>query len=69
MASTRLLEVLARWAIPAGRLRVVDLGAGTGANLRRLAPLLGSGQRWTLVELDPALVAAGEAFRRLLTLT
>jgi SAM-dependent methyltransferase len=43
-------------------LRVVDLGAGTGANLRRLAPLLGPGQRWTLIELDPALVAAGEAF-------
>jgi SAM-dependent methyltransferase len=58
-----LLEVLARWAdTRPGGLRVVDLGAGTGANLRRLAPLLGSGQRWTLVELDPALVAAaGEA--------
>ncbi len=58
-----LLEALAAWALarPDG-VRVVDLGAGTGANLRRLAPLLGPGQRWTLIELDPALVAAGEAF-------
>ncbi|HEX8375415.1 MAG TPA: class I SAM-dependent methyltransferase, partial [Geminicoccaceae bacterium] len=59
-----LLKGFAAWAVatqPAGGLRVIDLGAGTGANLRRLAPLLGHGQRWTLVELDPALIAAGEA--------
>jgi SAM-dependent methyltransferase len=58
-----LLKALTAWALarPDG-LRVVDLGAGTGANLRRLAPLLGPGQRWTLVEVDTALVAAGEAF-------
>lgn len=56
------LEALAAWAAarPAG-LHVVDLGAGTGANLRRLATLLGPAQRWTLVELDPDLAAAGEA--------
>lgn len=57
-----LAQALASWAASRpGGLRVVDLGAGTGANLRRLAPLLGPGQRWTLVELDPALAAAGEA--------
>jgi hypothetical protein len=57
-----LLRALAAWAAagPAG-LRAIDFGAGTGANLRRLAPLLGPGQRWTLVELDPALIVAGEA--------
>ena len=43
------------------RLHVVDLGAGTGANLRRLAPALQGPQHWTLVERDPALIEAGEA--------
>lgn len=39
-------------------LRVVDLGAGTGANLRYLAPLLGGSQEWLLVDNDEALLAA-----------
>lgn len=56
-----LLDRLTAWRQPRGELRVIDLGAGTGSNLRRLAPRLGGGQRWTLVELDPALTAAGEA--------
>lgn len=42
------------------RLAVVDLGAGTGANLRYAAPLLGGGQDWLLVEHDPLLRAALE---------
>jgi hypothetical protein len=41
-----------------GHLRVIDLGAGTGANLRYLAPLLGGSQEWLLVERDPLLLAA-----------
>ena len=55
---------------PAGRhngrgdghgLRVVDLGAGTGANVRWLAPRLPHPERqhWTLVDHDPALLARG----------
>lgn len=36
-----------------GWSRVVDLGAGAGANLRYLAPRLPAGQRWTLVDHDP----------------
>jgi hypothetical protein len=36
---------------------VVDLGAGTGANLRYLAPLLGGKQNWLLVEQDPVLLS------------
>jgi SAM-dependent methyltransferase len=48
----------ARRARSSDGLRVVDLAAGTGANLRALAPGLGGDQHWTLVDLDPALLAA-----------
>ena len=43
---------------PGARLTVVDLGAGTGANLRYLAPRLGGEQRWLLVDDDAALLTA-----------
>lgn len=44
---------------------VIDLGAGTGSNLRWLAPRLGRGQRWTLVDHDAELLArALPALRR-----
>ena len=39
-------------------LAVLDLGCGTGANLRATAPLLGERQRWTLADNDPALLTA-----------
>jgi len=44
-----------------GGLEVVDLGAGTGANLRWLAPRLPDPDRqhWTLVDHDPGLLARG----------
>ena len=42
-------------------LDVVDLGAGTGSNLRYLAPRLGGMQRWLLVDHDAALLAAADA--------
>jgi SAM-dependent methyltransferase len=38
-------------------LRVIDLGCGTGANLRELAPRLGGVQQWLLVDHDPRLLA------------
>lgn len=47
-----------------GPLRVVDLGSGSGANLRYLAPRLGPAQAWRLVENDPALLGhAPQALR------
>ena len=39
-------------------LEVVDLGCGTGSNLRGTAPLLGASQSWTLVDYDAALLDA-----------
>jgi SAM-dependent methyltransferase len=46
---------------PGDVLEVLDLGCGSGANLRHLAPLLGGAghaqQRWTCVDHDPALLA------------
>ena len=36
---------------------VVDLGCGTGSNLRALAPHLPNEQRWRLVDHDPTLLA------------
>lgn len=38
--------------------RVIDIGCGTGANLRATAPLLGAEQDWTLLDNDPALLEA-----------
>src|SRR5436190_1876555 len=47
-------------AFLAGRdpVRIVDLGCGTGSNLRALAPHLGPRQHWTLVDVDAALLEA-----------
>ncbi len=64
----RLEARLADWR-PAhsGPLRVIDLGCGTGANLRWLAPRLGGAQQWLVTDHDarllrrwPACLAAAE---------
>ena len=39
-------------------LRLVDLGAGAGANARVLAPIIGSDQEWLLIDDDAALLEA-----------
>ena len=39
------------------RLRILDLGAGTGANLRYLAPRLGGEQHWRLIDNDITLLS------------
>jgi hypothetical protein len=47
------LVQLARRQVPA---RLMDLACGTGANLRYLAPLIGTQQQWLLVDDDSVLL-------------
>lgn len=54
-----LVQRLGAWAQERRRLDIADLGSGTGAVLRFLAPQLPCEQRWRLVEHDPALVTEG----------
>jgi hypothetical protein len=50
---------LVDWLPPAsGTRQIVDLGAGTGANLRALASRLGGDQEWLLVDDDARLLEA-----------
>ena len=51
-----LVAPLAEWweSRPGGR--VLDLGSGTGSNLRYVAPRLPGEQEWTLVDRDAALL-------------
>jgi hypothetical protein len=45
-------------ALPLDRpLRILDLGSGTGSNLRYLSPRLPGPQHWLLVDRDPELLA------------
>jgi hypothetical protein len=62
--SPDLLRRLAEWRRGRGHVRIVDLGSGTGSNLRGTAPALGADQDWTLVEWDPHLIATGERLLR-----
>lgn len=41
-----------------GPLRILDLGTGTGSNIRYLAPVLGPPQDWLAVDRDARLLAA-----------
>jgi len=54
-----LLATLAGWAGERDRLAIVDLGSGTGSNLRGTSPHLPVAQAWTLIEYDPRLIEAG----------
>ena len=54
-----LVAALAR-VLP-GPVRAVDLGCGSGSNLRALAPHLGPDQDWVLVDHDPALLIAARS--------
>jgi len=57
-----LPQALAAWMRTTRRpARVLDLGCGSGSTLRALAPLLGEGQDWVLLDHDPALLEAARA--------
>jgi SAM-dependent methyltransferase len=56
-----LARALARRLGHRGGISVLDLGCGTGSNLRATAPLLGAEQHWTLVDHDQALLDAAVA--------
>lgn len=45
-------------------VRVVDLGCGTGSNLRATSQLLPNDQHWTLVDLDTELLASARMLLR-----
>ena len=53
-----VLEAVRKAYADAPRCRVCDLGAGTGASLRAFAESLPVEQHWTLVDHDPANLAA-----------
>jgi hypothetical protein len=53
-----LLETLAANLRGRPTFSVVDLGCGTGSNLRAVAPMLPAVQHWRLVDHDPALLLA-----------
>ena len=59
--SADLAEALARHLARRDRPLILDLGCGTGSNLRALAKHLGPRQDWVLVDYDPALLAAARA--------
>lgn len=56
--SATVAEAVRRAFLGVRAVRVVDIGCGTGANLRATAPLLGADQEWILLDNDPALLGA-----------
>ncbi len=53
-----LARMLTRHLGGRAAIDVLDLGCGTGSNLRGTAPLLGTEQNWTLVDYDARLLDA-----------
>jgi len=56
-----LLAALAAHLAGRDSIEVIDLGCGTGSNIRATAPVLGPVQEWTLVDYDPVLLEAARA--------
>jgi len=56
--NVKLSHALAKYFEGWRPVTVIDLGCGTGSNLRGTAPLLGPEQFWTLVDYDPVLLEA-----------
>src|SRR3954468_1871174 len=59
--STALTRVVADLFREHRPVRILDLGSGTGSNLRYLAGHLPMSQRWLLVDRDPVLLAEAAA--------
>lgn len=59
--SDELVDRLADWWTRRAGSTVLDLGSGTGSNLRYLAPRLPGRHVWTLIDHDSALLARVEA--------
>lgn len=55
--SVSLLETVVRHLPHARPLRMLDLGTGTGSNIRYLSPRLPRPHEWLAVDRDPALLA------------
>jgi SAM-dependent methyltransferase len=60
--NAQVREALRRHFTRHTSIRVVDLGCGTGSNVRGTAGALGRRQSWTLIDYDPKLLKAA-AFR------
>lgn len=56
--NTDIADRVTRLYADTDRIAVWDLGSGTGSSLRALAPCLPAEQHWTLLDHDPALLAA-----------
>ena len=54
--NANVLGGVLRYFALAKTLDIIDLGAGTGSCLRKLAPLLAQDQRWRLVDGDASLL-------------
>ena len=59
--NTNLAEALKTRFLQRETITVVDLGCGTGSNLRATSQLLPALQYWTLVDHDPVLLDAAKA--------
>jgi hypothetical protein len=63
--NTALAHALATYLKDRKSIRIADLGAGLGSNLRALAPVLPLEQHWTLLDRDAELLkAAGDEIDR-----
>jgi hypothetical protein len=49
-------DAVRKWVGPRKQIDIIDLGCGSGSNLRGLAPYLPAAQRWRLVDWDQALL-------------